>query len=70
VAELPVVDLEKCDGCGLCTSVCHCGVLLLVDNVITIIETTECDWCTNCEAVCPLGAIRCPYEIVLEKSRW
>ena len=64
--QLPVIDKEICNGCGLCVSVCTCGGLVLVEGVITIVETVECDWCTMCEAVCPVGAIRCPFEIVIE----
>jgi len=67
MAEMPVVDREKCNGCGLCVSVCRCRALALVDDIITIIETEECGYCTECEVVCPTGAIRCPYEIVIEE---
>ena len=67
MAEMPVIDRGKCDGCGLCVSVCYCNALVLVDNVITVIETEACTWCTECEAVCPTGAIACPFEIVIEE---
>ena len=67
MAELPVVDPQKCNGCGLCVSVCLCGGLIMVGNVVTVIEIENCDWCTICEAVCPTGAIRCPLEIVIEE---
>jgi len=66
MGEMPLIDREKCDGCGLCISVCACNALVLVDNVITIIEVEECQWCTLCEAICPRGAINCPFEIVFE----
>lgn len=66
MGEMPLIDREKCDGCGLCISVCACKALVLVDNVITIIEVEECQWCTLCEAICPQGAINCPFEIVFE----
>lgn len=66
--EMPVVDPEKCNGCGLCVSVCRCGALIMVDNIITVIETEECSWCIECEAVCPTGAISCPFEIVIQES--
>ena len=66
--EMPVIDVEKCDGCGLCVSVCHCGALALVDKVVAMIETAKCDWCTDCEAVCSTGAIRCPFEIIIQES--
>ena len=64
--EMPVLNRERCNGCGLCISVCYCGALVLVDNVVTVVETDECGWCTQCEAVCPTGAIRCPFEIVIK----
>ena len=64
--EMPVLNRERCNGCGLCISVCYCGALVLVDNVVTVVETEECGWCTQCEAVCPTGAIRCPCEIVIK----
>ncbi len=66
MAEMPVIDLEKCTGCELCISVCYCGALVLVENVVTIIDVEECGWCTQCEAICPVGAIRCAFEIVFE----
>jgi ferredoxin len=68
VVVMPVVDREKCNGCGLCVSVCYCEALVLVDNVVTVLETEACGWCTECEAVCPTGAITCPFEIVIEHS--
>jgi len=68
VAEMPIIDPQKCDGCGLCVGVCPCNALALVNNIITIIETVECDWCTDCEAVCPTGAIICPFEIILQET--
>ena len=66
--EMPVIYREKCDGCGLCISVCSCGALVLVNNVVTVIETEECHWCTQCEAICPTGAISCFFEIVIEEG--
>jgi len=67
VAEMPVIDPKKCDGCGLCVGVCHLNALAIVNNIITIIATVECDWCTDCELVCPTGAISCPFEIIIQE---
>ncbi len=67
LAEMPVLDREKCNGCGLCISVCSCNALVLVEKVVTIIETEECGWCLQCEVVCPTGAIACSFEIVIEE---
>ncbi len=63
---MPVVDAARCDGCGLCVSVCLCGALVLVGKVVTVVETEECGWCTECEAICPTDAIFCPFEVVIE----
>ena len=67
MAEMPEIDHGKCNGCGLCVSVCSCNAIVLVASVISIIETEECLWCTLCEAVCPTAAITCPFEIVIEE---
>jgi len=64
---MPIIDCEKCTGCGLCINVCRCGALVMVDNVVSVIEVEDCGWCTQCELVCPTGAITCPFEIILEK---
>lgn len=68
MVEMPVIEPQKCDGCGLCVSVCRCNALAIVNNVITIIKIVDCDWCTDCEAVCLTGAISCPFEIIIEES--
>ncbi len=68
MVKMPVIDQNKCNGCGLCISVCNCNGLILVNKVVTVIATAECDWCTLCEAVCPTGAISCPFEIVTEEK--
>ena len=66
---MPLVDAQKCNGCGQCLAVCKCGALYLVNDRITVRETKDCLWCTECEAVCLLGAISCPFEIVIEIGR-
>lgn len=66
MAESPAIDRTKCNGCGLCVNVCAYNVLILVDQIVTVIEAEQCDWCVNCEAVCPTGAIACSFEIVIQ----
>jgi MinD superfamily P-loop ATPase len=66
---MPIIDRDKCQGCGLCVSVCVCGALVIVDGIVTAIEVEECQWCTLCELVCPHGAISCPFEIVFENKQ-
>ena len=66
---MPIINVEKCQGCGLCVSVCKCGALVLSENRVTIIEVDDCGWCTLCEMVCPYEAISCPFEIVIENKQ-
>jgi MinD superfamily P-loop ATPase len=69
MSEKPIIDEAKCEGCGLCVSVCTCGALVMEDNRVKVLEVENCGWCTLCELVCPSGAISCPFEIVMEDSR-
>lgn len=64
--EMPKLDAEKCDCCGLCVSACECGAVVMTKHRIIIIETEECNWCTMCELVCPNNAITCAYDIVFD----
>jgi MinD superfamily P-loop ATPase len=66
--ENPVINQEKCNGCGLCVSVCTCGGLQIVDNVVRQIPDVTCGWCAMCELVCPEAAISCPFEIIIEED--
>ena len=65
---MPVFDESKCDGCGLCVSVCKCGALVLTGKSLAVVEVDNCGWCTDCELVCPTGAVQCPFEIVIEED--
>ncbi|MDD4859127.1 MAG: hypothetical protein PHR56_02865 [Dehalococcoidales bacterium] len=67
MAEFPVIDRKKCNGCGLCLTVCKCRGLFINGKTIDIVTTVECNYCTRCEVICPTGAISCPYEIIIEK---
>ena len=69
MAIQPVFDPTKCDGCGICITVCRCGALVLENSLIKIINVGECGWCMDCELVCPTGALQCPYEIVISKEQ-
>jgi uncharacterized Fe-S center protein len=68
MSERPVIDPAKCNGCGLCVSVCLGEGLVLVGGIVQALDTVECCWCTSCEVVCATGAILCPFEIVFEAS--
>lgn len=65
-----LIDLGKCNGCGLCVEVCYCQNLMLVGRKVEKKEHRECPgcskWCTMCEMVCTTGAIQCSFEVVTE----
>ena len=64
----PELDLELCDGCGLCVAACHGGGIIKANGKVKMIETENCDFCAVCEAVCPRNAIKCAYIIVLSEE--
>lgn len=65
----PRFDPAKCDGCGVCVSVCRCGALVLENGIIRVIDVGECGGCMDCELVCPTGALQCPLEIIVASEQ-
>ncbi len=65
---MPIFDQAKCDGCGLCVTVCRCGALVMTEKMVAIIQVDSCGWCTDCELVCATGALQCPFEIVMSEG--
>ena len=65
---MPELDLELCNGCGLCVIACHGGGIVTEEDKVRIVETENCDFCGVCEAVCPRCAIKCFYIIVLKED--
>ncbi len=55
-SEKPVIDYEKCDGCGLCAQHCKFGAIKMVKGR-PIINQFFCEGCGVCEQVCPRKAI-------------
>jgi NAD-dependent dihydropyrimidine dehydrogenase PreA subunit len=66
--ERPVINAEKCDGCGICVDICDGAGFKLVAGKAVVDPEAECNFCSICEAACPTGAISCFYEIVLEEG--
>lgn len=51
------LDLEKCDGCGLCEEVCGRGFFTPLEEGMQYRPTDECIACGHCAAVCPNDAL-------------
>ena len=56
----PVVDVERCIGCGACANICPPRLIILKDmdsyRQVTF-ELGRCTYCANCRDVCPVQAI-------------
>lgn len=63
---VPEVNPLICAGCGDCVRLCPGHAVEMVEGKAAIVRPEECDYCAECEAFCPSGAIRCPFEIVLD----
>ncbi len=65
------IDLEKCDGCRLCTLICPANILEMTGDkgkrkVRVKDNARGCASCNNCYAICENGAISAtqPYDFV------
>ena len=65
----PDIIPSKCDGCGLCVGVCINDGLVIEDGRAVFVGGDLCIWCTICEASCDRGALRCPYEVVVDEPK-
>lgn len=58
-----VIDIERCKGCGVCTTGCPKQVLSMSDEVnakgyhYAIKVNADCIGCANCAVICPDGCI-------------
>lgn len=55
-----IIQSDKCNGCGLCVTVCKDFGLELVDKKVALSQNPlfGCVACGHCMAICPTGAIR------------
>jgi dihydropyrimidine dehydrogenase (NAD+) subunit PreA len=57
VPMLPDIDLEKCNGCGICAAPGHCECIEIIDKKAVLVEPKECYSCAVCYFLCPKDAI-------------
>ncbi|MCL2136323.1 MAG: 4Fe-4S binding protein [Coriobacteriia bacterium] len=53
----PIIDVEECTGCGICTDTCPNDVLDIVQDIATVINEDSCTACGDCMEECPMAAI-------------
>jgi len=56
LSEKPVIDFEKCSGCGRCADICAFGALKL-EKGKPVLNRFLCEGCGACAVVCPEKAI-------------
>jgi len=59
IEDVPVVDPEKCNGCGLCLRPAHCYAIAMPDK-LPVIDPEKCLGCGICVAICPRKALSFP----------
>lgn len=54
--KIPQINLERCDFCGKCSSVCAFNAIAVIPGVVNIFPEL-CHSCGACKYFCPLNAI-------------
>ena len=60
---VPIVNLARCDRCGLCISACPENALRMSENGPVFVQPIACTYCLDCEPACPHSAIRAPLTV-------
>ena len=67
---MPIIDLIKCNGCGVCVERCPTGALAMQNGQPFMVRPDLCSYCATCEDACPTGAIGLPYQVILAPGPW
>ena len=60
---MPIIDRDRCNGCGACISDCPTGALGWQDGKAALLYPALCIYRATCEEICPQGAITLPYLV-------
>lgn len=66
---LPIIDSDRCTGCGICVDTCPTNALSTIDGKAVLVTPDACTYCTACQNVCPEDAIDLPFVIVFAPLR-
>jgi dihydropyrimidine dehydrogenase (NAD+) subunit PreA len=59
IADVPVVDPDRCNGCELCLRPGHCYAIHMEAN-LPVIDRDKCLGCGVCVSICPRKALYFP----------
>ena len=57
IRKIITIEVEKCNGCGLCADACHEGAIGIVDGKAKLLREDYCDGLGDCLPACPTNAI-------------
>ena len=57
IRKIIKINSEKCNGCGLCASVCHEGAIEMINGKAKLTREDFCDGLGDCLPSCPVNAI-------------
>src|SRR5574340_134927 len=64
VQPIPLIDIGRCDGCGLCVRACANNVLAVHEGKAFVAQPESCEYTGLCALICLKEAIQLPYEVV------
>lgn len=66
---IPLIDLDRCNGCGCCEQLCPTQAVEVVGGKAVIVRPEACTYCEVCETYCPYEAIGRPFTIVFASDQ-